>query len=388
MAFEPSATLPQHPCYQHHEPGSMFPSSMHVTLKYIKVLMGSIPSNYPYDLPAVEGLNFGPNALPVPFFDIRGHGQPSADIGTSGDIFIDLSAHTMYMKAGEDWAKWSGPAVLVSGFLTHPHFVEGKRARYLNFRANHGVEYVAAQTVRDRQLELREAGLLTDPDFYSLEASLGIASRIIQESLGEKAAVVRKQIPLAQKRVWGSFRKPSPAPTPTQDSSDSSEDLFASDPEASDSESESQASDDFYYPSKRARTLASSSTSPTSISTNRSKLKSPPSRARPHADPVIQKLEKELAALEADRALDVLKATKRSLLGSLDAPRKLAVVPELFKTLQKNYLYASVPSVVTPAEAEQALPDLRVQVERGKKALISTRNKRKEVEKDLVAKGE
>jgi hypothetical protein len=326
--------LRQHPCYQNPDPRSKLKPDTTSTLKYIKMCGGTIPTTYPYALPLVPGLYAQKGTvyeyLPVPFFEFRGSGAPPADLGTPGDVYIDLTpdAHALYCKSEEDWTRWAGPAVVASDQLCHPHFVDWSHSRHVNFHPEHGPEWVCRQTIVRRQQALRANRILKASHAASARAGLRLASTIIGQYLARTGGVQ-------------ALSSPTPSASPARGGSpatmDADSDLFASD---SDAESKLSDVDEAFFPSKRARTLASSA----SISAARSANRPAPSAApgpryrHPSPDPESQQLEKKLAALQADKELHQLRSRKRMLLASLaTAQRGFRPASELLQTLEKKY---------------------------------------------------
>ncbi|KAF7333054.1 hypothetical protein MVEN_02412000 [Mycena venus] len=349
-----------HPCYKNPNPRSRLMPDITFTLKYMKMCANTIPQNYPYELPAIEGFV----KLHVPFFEFRGHGAPPVDIGTPGDVYIDLtpSAYALYCKCEEDWAKWAGPAAALSEVLAHPHFADCREARFVNFHPEEGTEWVCARTISRRRLALREAGVLKDSD--GARESLDLASTIIQGYLAGTPV-----------------KRPS-SPPPSVRSARSTTSRGHKDSKASEA----------FYPSKRARTLASSSSVSVALAANRAKSKAPPPPSPPYAfrhpspDPATTQLEKELKALQADKELHSLRRRKRDLMASLPTVHGFTLSPELLQKVEKEYnkFHPSAVPSVTPAEAKLALPELRCRVDQAKKALLATKMKRTEAEKQLA----
>ncbi|KAJ7124466.1 hypothetical protein C8R44DRAFT_875497 [Mycena epipterygia] len=138
--------LPPHPCNENPHPKSKLKPETTSTIQYIKMRVLSIPGNYPYLTPDIPGLyrNEGIHEyLPIPFFEFRGLGTPPSDVGSPGDVYIDLtpSACALYSKAEEDWSRWAGPAS--TDTLSHPHFVDSKNARYVWFHPRNGAEWIS-----------------------------------------------------------------------------------------------------------------------------------------------------------------------------------------------------------------------------------------------------
>ncbi|KAF7333057.1 hypothetical protein MVEN_02412300 [Mycena venus] len=365
--------LATHPCYKNPNPRSRLKPETTFTLKYIKMCSHTIPANYPYALFAIAGLYAEKGSvyeyLPVPFFEFRGYGAPPADVGTPGDVYIDLTpgAHALYSRSEEDWARWAGPAA--PEMLGHPHFFDYKQSRYVNFHPEEGIEWVCKQTILRRKEALRAAGFLKNRHAASAQAGFDLVSMIIGMYLASTAVDA----------------KGLSSPTPHEDGDS---DLFASDSESSDAES--KVSEAFYL-SKRARTVASSSSVSAALVANRSKSKAPPSSPpsayrHPSPDPDIMQLEKVLKVLQADKELQSLRRRKRELMASLPTTRGFELAPELVQTLEKEYnkYYPSAVPSVAPAEAKQALPELRCRVDQTKKTLLATKMRRAEVEKQLA----
>ncbi|KAF7331118.1 hypothetical protein MVEN_02452100 [Mycena venus] len=288
------------------------------------------------------------------------------------------SAYALYCKCEEDWAKWAGPAAALSEVLAHPHFVDCREARFVNFHPEEGTEWVCARTISRRRLALREAGVLKDSD--GARESSDIASTIIQGYLAGTPV----------KRPSSSPPSVRPARSITsRGDKDVDSDLFGSDSDLS--EAESKASEAF-YPSKRARTLASSSSVSAALAANRAKSKAPPPPSPPYAfrhpspDPETTQLEKELKALQADEELHSLRRRKRDLVASLPTVHGFTLAPELLQKVEKEYnkFHPSAVPSVTPAEAKLALPELRCRVDQAKKTLLATKMKHTEAEKQLA----
>jgi hypothetical protein len=299
---------------------------------------GAIPTTYPYALPLVPGL-YGQKGTvyeyrPVPFFEFRGSGAPPADLGTPGDVYIDLTpdVHALYCRSEEDWARWAGPAEAATEQLCHPHFVDWKQSRYVNLHPEQGPEWVCRQTVVRRQQALRAAGILEDSHADSPQAGLRLASTIIGQYLAKTGGV---QAPSSPTPSASPARGVSPA------TMDAELDLFASDSEGpSDAELKlSDVDNEAFFPSKRARTLASSSISAARSANRPAATAAPRPRYRhPSPDPETRRLEEKLAALQADKELHQLRSRKRMLLVSLaTAQRGFRPASELLQTLEKEY---------------------------------------------------
>ncbi|KAJ6453290.1 hypothetical protein C8R47DRAFT_1254393, partial [Mycena vitilis] len=224
----------RHPCYQNPRPASRLKPEVTFTLKHIRMCAEKIPASYPYALLPIDGLyrNTGLyEFVPVPLFEFCGTGTPLTDIGTPGDVYMDLTpgAHALYI---------TGPAS-----LSHQHFVEGFEWRQ-----------------RAGELEPRVDDYRDGP------------------------------------RGQGAFGAPVQAPPSPTLSAMSVDDLFASE-----SECESDALSDF-YPSKRARLLASGGDSVIAgVSPRRAKAPPAPPRNPAPADRETAQLEKTFAALQANK---------------------------------------------------------------------------------------
>ncbi|KAJ7124471.1 hypothetical protein C8R44DRAFT_980736 [Mycena epipterygia] len=328
-----------------------------------------IPANYPYFIADIPGLypNQGVHEhLPVPFFEFRGVGAPPSDVGSPGDVYIDLtpSAHALYSKSEEDWTKWAGPGESAD-MLAHPHFVDCRSARYVWFNRDIGVEWVCARTVARRQLSLRSAGILNFRH-VGAQACLALASQIIGNYLTEED---RASLPALKL-------------TPVKhDTSASSKTAMDSESESEDLGSDSELSDTF-YPSKKARLLASTNSQSATPA-----AKSPASSRRARTDRETLQLEKDLVALRADKELRSLRTRKRQLMASIEESTERGRDSSFLQTLEKGYnnCYPSPSATpVTAAEAKQILPELRCRVDEIKKHILVTRFKRFEAEKQLA----
>ncbi|KAJ6579666.1 hypothetical protein DFH09DRAFT_846047, partial [Mycena vulgaris] len=67
----------------------------------------TLPPEYPYRIDPVKG------SYRVPYFQFSGRGPPTdgLDVGTEGDIYLDLTpgAHSLYGKTAAGWMRWSDP---------------------------------------------------------------------------------------------------------------------------------------------------------------------------------------------------------------------------------------------------------------------------------------
>ncbi|KAJ6473143.1 hypothetical protein C8R45DRAFT_407603 [Mycena sanguinolenta] len=365
--------LPQHPCYRKPDPSSRLKPDTTVRIRYIKMALDTIPDKYPYALPSIEGL-YNDKFLPVPFFEFHGAGAPPADIGAPGDVYMDVTrgGQVLYARSEEDWARWT-PCAPMEQLLCHPHFVEGGHERYLNFHPDKGTEWVCRRTVMRRQQTLRTANILKNSHFTSAQAGWDLGSTLIRGYLA--------RTPKGSANAETSLSTTSAADPEHAETDLDSSDLFASDSE--EISSAEADSDGFYYPSKRARLAASSGSA---SAPPPSKRKAPPSPLYQHPtpDPETQQLEKELAALQADKDLRKLRRRKRELMASFSTPRGFRVSPELLQTLETDYKkYQGMGSSVTPAEAKHLLPDLRYAVDHAKEKLLGMKANRIETEKQL-----
>ncbi|KAJ7165682.1 hypothetical protein C8R43DRAFT_987294 [Mycena crocata] len=390
-----------HPCFQNPHPKSELKPDTTFTLKYIKKNADKIPASYPYSTLSGDGIFPNNGAVlqyrAVPYFEFRGLGAPPPDIGTPGDVYIDRTpgACALFSKSEEDWTMWAGHGAV--DMLAHPHFVECGSARFVWFHPEQGFEWVCARTVMRRQETLRNSKTLTSRH-ASLSASRALAARIIEEylaneaqmetsSTGQNSPVARgmghdptpvRLHPVAerpetkQSRAGTSIstaQKQTPARRASPDTDIESD-------ESEFSAIESELSDEMFYPTKKARRLASGvSPRATTILTPRS-----PTR-RSHADDETAQLEKELVTLQADGELQALRGKKQELAASLAESTERACA--LMTRLQNEYNKCHVSPSVTPDEAKRELPDLQCRVDEGKKTLLATKMKRAEAEKQL-----
>ncbi|KAK7026576.1 hypothetical protein R3P38DRAFT_2942312 [Favolaschia claudopus] len=260
-------------------------------------------------------------------------------VWTPGDIYIDIKpgACAVYARLREHWEKWPGPAVGLSEQLIHPHLPEAeRRARYVNFAPDRGIEWVASQTYVRRQESLRELGLLEDHHATSAQAGLDLASTIV-----EKYLIKTKVLEGSKTRVKQLSSTPSCVIEVSSDS-DSDADVVS-------------------RPSKRARTTPKAPT-----------------------DPEIQKLEQIFTALQTDQKFRQLNARKRELLRTLTAQCSSNISPKLLKTLEKHFFYASAAPTITAAEAEQAIPELKAEINQVKDSLRAMEARRKAAEQQLT----
>ncbi|KAF7354613.1 hypothetical protein MSAN_01374700 [Mycena sanguinolenta] len=356
--------LPLHPCYRKPDPSSRLKPNVTFCMKYIRMARDTFPGRYPYLLPSVERLE-NDRFLHVPYFEFHGPGSPPADIGTPGDVYIDITrgVQALYARSEEDWSRWT-PCAPMEQLLCHPHFIEGNLERYLNIDLKKGTEWVCRRTILRRQQGLREANILKSSHASSAQAGWDLASTIIESYLA--------------RTTGGSAAS---AADPAHDATEADSDLFASDSEEiSSSESDS---DEGFYPTKAARLAASSGSAGAALP---SKRKAPPSPRYQHPTPdlEIQHLEKELAALQADKDLQRLRRRKRELMGSFSTPRGFRVSTEVLQTLETDYnKYHRVDSSVTPSEAKQLLPDLKCAVDQAQEKLLGLKTNRIEAEKHL-----
>ncbi|KAJ7740536.1 hypothetical protein B0H16DRAFT_54119 [Mycena metata] len=325
MNVDPPPAVP-HPCDQNPNPKSLVKPETTFSVRHIKMSVLSIDANYPYTLSPIEGIfpNKGDSYafIPVPYFEFCGLGAPPADVGTPGDVYIDTTpgAQALYSKSEEDWTRWVCPA---SGLPSaHPHFSDLRSPRFLWFHPEVGVEWVCRQTVRRRQESL--------PVRASDQANLNLASEIIGRYLAAEAAP--------------GLRGGSQLPASEEEEEDELSEL----------------SDVEFYPSKRARRIASGTGASISVPipprrayASRSKAplpSSPPAHSTP--DSTTLALERELAALKRDPDLKLLRNRKQELLATL-ATRRATVntlSPAILQTLAEEF-NKSCPSTLTRAYA-------------------------------------
>lgn len=95
---------PQHPCLTNPNPKSAIQPDLivlHRTFQHRH--LSKHTKNYPYDLETSE--------FTVHFFEFRGYGSPPSDVGTPGDIYIDMTseAYALYaMVTPGSWKRWVG----------------------------------------------------------------------------------------------------------------------------------------------------------------------------------------------------------------------------------------------------------------------------------------
>ncbi|KAF8156263.1 hypothetical protein K438DRAFT_1777509 [Mycena galopus ATCC 62051] len=362
---------PQHPCSRNPAPSSRIRPDTTFSLKHMKIGADKVPASYPYALPFIQGLYRSESVyLPVPFFEFRGTGAPPTDLGTPGDVYIDLTpgARSLYCKCEEDWARWSAAATELLG---HPHFVSFRKERYLNLHPKQGPEWVCLRTITRRQQALRAAGIFDASHGATAQAGWDLTSTLMDGYLEGRAVHVP---PLSRNR-------PSRAAVAAV---------------SSDSDSDSEVSYAESAHSKRARTIAPSS----SLAANNpsSKSQAPPPYRHPSPDSETKHLEKELAMLRADKSLQRMRARKRELMESLGSPRGFRLTPEILQTLETDFgkysssfiAFALAPVInvdvdhsITLDEAKQKLPELRSDVDTGKKNLLAAQMHRTEVAKQL-----
>jgi hypothetical protein len=184
--------------------------------------------------------------------------------------------------------------------------------------------------VKRRQEALRTAGLLKAKHAASAQAGWELAATVIGKYLAaerntparaprQSAGVTKvKKAPLPSRPRAAAFPAPKVDIDPASasdmelDSAPASELDSAS--EDNDSDADADAESDTFYPSKRARRIASfASISAPAANVNRS----PKQRnVDPYPDPETQQLEKELATLEADADLLLLRRRKQELVAA------------------------------------------------------------------------
>lgn len=95
---------PQHPCLTNPNPKSSIQPGIivhHRTFQHRH--LSKHKKNHPYDLETEK--------FTVHFFEFRGYGTPPSDVGTPGDIYIDmtLDAYALYaMVLPNSWKRWGG----------------------------------------------------------------------------------------------------------------------------------------------------------------------------------------------------------------------------------------------------------------------------------------
>jgi hypothetical protein len=95
---------PQHPCLTNPNPKSAIQPDLIVLPRTFQHRhLSKHKKNYPYDLETSE--------FTVHFFEFRGYGSPPTDVGTPGDIYIDMTLddYALYaMVTPSSWKQWDG----------------------------------------------------------------------------------------------------------------------------------------------------------------------------------------------------------------------------------------------------------------------------------------
>ena len=131
---------PQHPCLTNPNPKSVIQPDLivlHRTFQHHH--LSKHKKNYPYDLETSE--------FTVHFLEFRGYGSPPSDVGTPGDIYIDmtLDAYALYaMVTPSSWKRWVGHCLTYS-------FISGKE-RFSLIGIDHPVLQERMLWVTDRNV--------------------------------------------------------------------------------------------------------------------------------------------------------------------------------------------------------------------------------------------
>ncbi|KAJ7166091.1 hypothetical protein C8R46DRAFT_1097052, partial [Mycena filopes] len=119
----PAVVLPEHPCVLNPRPTSLMRPKISVKLKGF--VLRTLPTSYPFRLQHTDD-----GAYHVPYHQFSDVGPPTLDVGTAGDIYLDLTpgAYGLYGRTDFGWKRWrdTGERLQsewpVGGWLVrHPH---------------------------------------------------------------------------------------------------------------------------------------------------------------------------------------------------------------------------------------------------------------------------
>lgn len=102
---EDDIAIIQHPYAINPPPVSHVQPQLKAKLK--EILVAVLPSQYPFHLEPVKG------RYRIPYFQFSDRGPPAEDldVGTEGDVYLDLTpgAYNLYGKTANGWQRWSDP---------------------------------------------------------------------------------------------------------------------------------------------------------------------------------------------------------------------------------------------------------------------------------------
>ncbi|KAJ7775655.1 hypothetical protein DFH07DRAFT_1056810 [Mycena maculata] len=115
----------EHPCFTNPHPVSRI--QPHITSTQKEITVPALPARYPYHLELVNG------SYRIPYLQFLGRGPPTEnlDVGTPGDVYLDLTpgAFALYGKTATGWQRWYDSGDTFQGnkwpdadwVVKHPH---------------------------------------------------------------------------------------------------------------------------------------------------------------------------------------------------------------------------------------------------------------------------
>ena len=139
-----SPPKPPMPCIANPKPTST--SSIPFRHERRHFTVKTLPDSFPYEV-------IRDNGLQIHYFEFRGQGPPPADLGSPGDVWLNVRAGelSLYARTQSDWVIWPGPRKAKKQMFEHP-LVPG---RYLWCTRKHVLWYTCDGIRKSASLQTR-----------------------------------------------------------------------------------------------------------------------------------------------------------------------------------------------------------------------------------------
>jgi hypothetical protein len=144
MASSGPVLKPQLPCITNPKPTSVSPIPFVYERRHFTVK--TLPESFPYEV-------IRDNGLQIHYFEFRGQGQPPADLGYPGDVWLNVRPGelSLYARTLTEWVIWPGPRKAKKQMFEHP-LVPG---RYLWCTRKHVLWYTCDGIRKSASLQTR-----------------------------------------------------------------------------------------------------------------------------------------------------------------------------------------------------------------------------------------
>jgi hypothetical protein len=182
--------LPPHPCFAKPKLQSLINPEAQITSTLKDFMVDALPKDYPYSLDKMPK-HESRYMYRIPFFEFRGQGPPPCDIGSDGDVYVDMTPErpALYAKAKTEWRQWAGPPIEwnIGALFSHPHF-EGRghqgadRQLWCNGRK---IIWYSTGSAQNHWRHLSRSGVL-NPAIETKDLGRVVAGNLIAEMLKEE----------------------------------------------------------------------------------------------------------------------------------------------------------------------------------------------------------